>query len=241
MPVASQECDELTHYIGKKIRERRKIIALTQKELADKLGVSHQQFQKYEKGLTRIPVTFLYGLTQLLGVTADYFFAGFQRSNNATGYGTIPLKRTNALHILLIEDNIADVIVIRKALESYTIETVLSTVHDGAKALEFLRNNKSRPDIILLDLNIPKIKGDAVLKTIKQDRTLQSIPVIILTNNLAISKMVELYKVHANGYLCKSFDLSLFTKHIQQLVEYWSSVIALPGMTVPVNNESGES
>lgn len=240
MPNTSQNSDELTYYIGRKIRERRKIVALTQKELADKLGVSHQQFQKYEEGLTRIPVTCMYALTKLLGVTVEYFFAGFQQNNNAIEYGTIPIMRTNALHILLIEDNIADVIAIKKALESHTIETMLSTVHDGAKALAFLRKKKPRPDIILLDLNIPKIKGDIVLKTIKWDRTLQDIPVIILTNNLSALKMIELYKLHANGYICKSFDLSIFIKHIQQLVEYWSAVVALPGMTALVDNESRE-
>lgn len=226
----SHHTAELTLHIGRKIRERREVVGLTQKQVADKLGVSHQQFQKYEEGATRIHAAFLYELTKLLGVTLEYFFEGFQTDKDKE-YDSIPIKRTNALNILLIEDNVGDEVAIRKALESSPIETVLYAMHDGAKAIDFLRNEKPRPDIILLDLNIPKMDGEMVLKTIKRDRDLQDIPVIILTSNIAASKMIELYKMHANGYICKSFDLEVFKQHIQALVHYWGTIVALPGMT----------
>jgi CheY-like chemotaxis protein len=137
------------------------------------------------------------------------------------------------LSILLVEDDPTDELLTRRALEAADHKVHIFCVHDGAQAIEFLRYKTMnvdfpRPDIVLLDLNIPKRDGQTVLKEIKRDREIQDIPVIILTNSISVQEMIMVYKNQASGYISKSFDYDVFQKNMIGLVDYWSTVVVLP-------------
>ncbi len=225
-------------YIGSKIRTHRKKLSLSQSDLANLLKISHQQIQKYEQGLTRISVSTLYDISRVMGVVPGFFYEGFQlNASHATppaSQDIISSERPRSLNILLVEDDASDEILARKALESCASDITISihTAHDGVEALQFLRNNLSSsflmPDIILLDLNIPKKQGIEVLKEIKNDRNMRHIPVIILTHSINAAEMFETYKLYASGYIAKSFDVNRFNKDISNMIEYWLTTVVLP-------------
>jgi CheY-like chemotaxis protein len=135
--------------------------------------------------------------------------------------------------ILLVEDNPGDVELTREALLESKIHMDLSVVPDGVEALAFLRRegqyaHAPRPDLILLDLNLPKKDGRTVLGEIKQDRSLRNIPVVILTSSQAEQDIVRAYDLHANCYVTKPVDLDQFISIVQSIEQFWLTVVKLP-------------
>ena len=135
--------------------------------------------------------------------------------------------------ILLVEDNPGDVELTREALLESKIHMQLSVVPDGVEALAFLRRegryaDAPRPDLILLDLNLPKKDGRTVLGEIKQDRSLRHIPVVILTSSQAEQDIVRAYDLHANCYVTKPVDLDQFISIVQSIEQFWLTVVKLP-------------
>jgi CheY-like chemotaxis protein len=138
------------------------------------------------------------------------------------------------INLLLVEDNPGDETITRKALNSFGNLNILC-VHDGDQILEVLRYKTlcpdfPRPDLIFLDIYIPRRDGITVLKEIKRDREIQDIPVIILTNNTRTDLMAEAYKSGAAGYICKSFDFTTFRDNLTDCIKYWSSAVVLPSV-----------
>lgn len=232
---------EIDHYIGYKLREKRQKLNFTLSDIATRLGISLQQVQKYEQGKSRVPAIFLYKIARILGVTPDYFFEGIENINSSflksnTG-GDISFERPKSINIFLVEDDPSDELLIRNILNTCKYKVKVFSTHDGEKALELLRNRKTisifpRPDLILLDLNIPKRDGHHVLKEIKRDQDLCDIPVIILTNSISVKEMVSTYRNYAAGYICKSFDLEIFHQNIIKMIEYWADIVILPRMAM---------
>ncbi|MES2253348.1 MAG: response regulator [Pseudomonadota bacterium] len=227
---------DLDHYIGKRLREKRQKLGLTLTDLAEKLGVSHQQIQKYEQAQSRVSAITLYHLGEILGVEPSYFFQGFsafkKKTERVAGDVIVP-DRESVLNILLVEDDAADELLTRRAFDECSVSVNLFTVHDGVVALDFLRNKSTsvdfpRPDIILLDLNIPKRDGATVLREIKRDRDMSDIPVIIMTNSINFQEMILCYKAYASGYICKPFDYDVFQNSIESLASYWAKSVVLP-------------
>ena len=139
----------------------------------------------------------------------------------------------NLFVILLVEDNPADVRLTREALVNGKIQHELHIARDGVEAMAFLRNQGAfqkapRPDMILLDLNLPRKDGREVLAEIKADPDLRSIPVIILTSSQADEDILKTYNLHANGYIVKPVDLEQFFRIIKQIKEFWMSIVVLP-------------
>jgi CheY-like chemotaxis protein len=135
--------------------------------------------------------------------------------------------------ILLVEDNPGDVELTREALLESKIHMHLNVVPDGVEALAFLRRagqyaHAPRPDLILLDLNLPKKDGRTVLGEIKQDRSLRNIPVVILTSSQAEQDIVRAYDLHANCYVTKPVDLDQFISIVQSIEQFWLTVVKLP-------------
>ena len=138
------------------------------------------------------------------------------------------------VEILLIEDNPADVRLTEENFEESKIHNNLHVVVDGVEAMAFLRRegnyvNAVRPDLILLDLNLPKKNGHEVLMEIKADNELKSIPVVILTVSKADEDILNAYNLHANCYITKPLDLEQFTKVVKSIEEFWFSIVKLPG------------
>jgi len=137
------------------------------------------------------------------------------------------------LEILLVEDNEGDIRLTIEAFKEAKIRNQIKVVRDGEEALDYLRKqgsyvNALSPDIILLDINLPKIDGKEVLSTMKNDPVLKSIPVIMLTTSSAHSDVEESYANHANCYVIKPVDLNKFMDVVRSIEDYWVSIVKLP-------------
>ena len=140
---------------------------------------------------------------------------------------------SKALEILLVEDNPADVRLTQEAFRDGKIHNTLAVVKDGVEALEFLRKQgkykgKPRPDIVLLDLNLPKKDGRQVLQEMKQDPALRTIPVVILTSSDAERDIAGAYELQANCYITKPVDLDQFITVVKSIEDFWFSIVKLP-------------
>jgi two-component system response regulator len=141
------------------------------------------------------------------------------------------------IEILLVEDNPGDVELTREALDTAKVSNRLHVVDDGADAVEFLfRRGRfkdvPRPDIILLDLNLPKKDGRQVLSEIKAEPSLAQIPVVVLTTSQAEEDILRAYQLHANCYVTKPVDFNQFLHIVSTIEEFWLSVVKLPKKTV---------
>jgi CheY-like chemotaxis protein len=137
--------------------------------------------------------------------------------------------------ILLVEDNPGDVRLIEEALREGRVRANLRVVEDGVEALAYLRRQgryarATRPDLILLDLSLPKKNGREVLADIKNDPYLRRIPVVVLTTSEAEQDVVESYDLHANCYITKPMDLTQFIKVIQTIEDFWFTIVKLPSV-----------
>jgi chemotaxis family two-component system response regulator Rcp1 len=136
------------------------------------------------------------------------------------------------IEILLIEDNIGDIRLTEEALAESNLLVNLTVARDGIEAVERLRGNGTRtevtPDLILLDLNLPRKDGREVLLEIKNDAELRRIPVVVLTTSEAEADIVASYGLHANCYITKPIDMDQFIKIVQMLEEFWFTIVKLP-------------
>lgn len=137
------------------------------------------------------------------------------------------------IEILLVEDNPADVRLTREALKDAKVLNNLSVVMDGEEAMAFLRRQgrhaeAPRPDLILLDLNLPRKDGREVLAEVKEDESLRSIPVVILTTSKSEADILRSYDLHANCYIAKPVGLEEFLRVVESIEEFWLSVVRLP-------------
>ncbi len=137
------------------------------------------------------------------------------------------------VEILLIEDSPGDIRLTKEALKESKISNNLHVVTDGEEAMAFLRkegkfSEKPRPDLILLDLNIPKKNGREVLAEIKQDKQLKRIPVVILTISELEEDILKTYNLHANCFITKPVDLEQFLKVVKSIENFWFTIVTLP-------------
>jgi CheY-like chemotaxis protein len=143
------------------------------------------------------------------------------------------VERNGPIEILLVEDNPGDVRLTKEALKEGKVYSNLHTVKDGVEAMEFLRREGKfqavpRPDIILLDLNLPKKDGREVLQEIKTDDQLKRIPVVVLTTSKAEEDVLRTYNLHANCYVTKPVDLEKFMVVVKTIDSFWLTVVTLP-------------
>jgi two-component system, chemotaxis family, response regulator Rcp1 len=141
---------------------------------------------------------------------------------------------TRPMEILLVEDNPGDVRLTREALRECGVPNYLNVASDGVEALAYLRRQgtfgaAARPDVILLDLNLPRKDGREVLMEIKQDPALMSIPVVVLSSSQAEEDIAGAYQLHANCYVTKPMDLDQFVAVVRSIENFWFLVAKLPG------------
>ncbi len=137
------------------------------------------------------------------------------------------------IEILIVEDNPADVDLTKLALKKAKVMNIVNVATDGEEAMAFLRREGKyaeapRPDLVLLDLNLPKKSGMEVLADIKNDESLSCIPVIMLTSSEGEMDIYKAYKSHANSYVTKPVELDQFMKAIKSLEDFWLAVVKLP-------------
>jgi len=141
--------------------------------------------------------------------------------------------RPGPIEVLLVEDSPGDVRLTREALKDAKVHLSLHVASDGIDAMAFLYRqgvhvNAPRPDLVLLDLNLPKKDGREVLKEIKENTALATIPVVILTTSAASVDVMNSYRLHANCYIIKPVSLDGFLKVVQSIDDFWLSVVKLP-------------
>jgi two-component system, chemotaxis family, response regulator Rcp1 len=142
------------------------------------------------------------------------------------------------IEILLVEDNPGDVELAREALETGKVRNTLHVVSDGEAAIAFLRRTGKyagvpRPDLILLDLNLPRKDGREVLAEIKSDPDLKRIPVVVLTTSKAEEDILKSYNLHANCFVTKPIELNQFIKVVQAIEDFWLAIVKLPPKGAP--------
>ena len=144
-----------------------------------------------------------------------------------------PGNQGGAIEVLLVEDSPGDVRLTREALKDAKVHISLHVATDGIEAMAYLERtgshaNAPRPDLILLDLNLPKKDGREVLKEIKESPSLRIIPVVILTTSSSDADVLQSYHLHANCYISKPVDLDGFLKVVRSIDDFWLSVVKLP-------------
>ncbi|WCN84263.1 response regulator [Micromonospora sp. LH3U1] len=137
------------------------------------------------------------------------------------------------VRILVVDDDPGDVLMIEEALADSDVAKVIDVVSDGEEAMEFLRaegrhEQARRPDVILLDLNMPRMDGRQVLGAVKQDEDLRTIPIVVLTTSNADTDIVGSYTLQANAYVTKPIDLDDFNDVVRRIDEFFGRVVVLP-------------
>ena len=136
------------------------------------------------------------------------------------------------IHILLVDDNEGDILLTREALEEAHIINKISIAYDGIQAIDLLKKSArvagTMPDLILLDINLPKMNGTEVLSTIKSDPDLRRIPVIMLTTSSSEKDILASYDNYANCYITKPVDLDRFMDVVRTIEDFWISIVKLP-------------
>jgi len=145
-----------------------------------------------------------------------------------------PPPDAKPIEVLLVEDDPGDTLMIKEAFEDNKVRNRLTCVADGVEALEYLRRegqhgDAQRPDLVLLDLNLPRKDGREVLAEIKGDDELSTIPVVVLTTSAAEEDVLRSYELHANAYVTKPVDFERFIDVVRQIDEFFVTVVKLPG------------
>jgi len=146
----------------------------------------------------------------------------------------VSVARTGkVIDVLLVEDDPGDVLMTREAFEDNKVANRLAVVSDGESALAYLRKEGEHadartPDLVLLDLNLPRVDGREVLEAMKNDEALRSIPVVVLTTSEAEEDVVRSYALHANAYVTKPVDFDRFIEVVRQIDEFFVEVVRLP-------------
>lgn len=136
------------------------------------------------------------------------------------------------VEILLVEDHLPDIVLTKKAFENGNGNSTLHVARDGQQAVSFLKregkyNNAVRPDLILLDINLPKLSGYEVLEIVKKDKKLLTIPIIMLTSSSAQQDIGKCYSLYANSYLVKPDSLKAYITMVNQLEDFWFNIVKL--------------
>jgi CheY-like chemotaxis protein len=144
-----------------------------------------------------------------------------------------PKPAGEPIEVLLVEDDPGDVLLIREAFEFNKVHNNLNVVSDGEQALAYLRGEgeyagSNRPDLVLLDLNLPRKDGREVLAEVKGDPSLRAIPIVVLTTSEAEEDVLKSYELHANAYVTKPVDFERFVSIVRQIDDFFVSVVRLP-------------
>lgn len=164
-----------------------------------------------------------------------YLPSRFNFKPSLTSITNMKNSKTKAVDILLVEDNKADIRLTQEVFKEGTLRKTLNVTMDGEEALSYLRkkgkySGVTTPDLVLLDLNLPKKDGRLVLAEIKADKYLKCIPVIILTTSSDTEDILNTYSNHANCYILKPIDLTQFVTVVKAIEDFWLSIVKLPSI-----------
>jgi len=219
----STNINNLDKFLGLKLKLLRLNKKWSLKTIAKKLEISVNEIQKYEDGLIRIPASLLYKITDTLNIPITSLLEGYNHDDRLNS------EKDNIFNLLLVEDNAQDELIIRKSLEEFPKNLNITTLTDGKQVLEYFNNisqniKYSKPELIILDLNLPDAKGLDILRDLKNKPDLKTIPVIIMTNSNNHEDIIASYNLLANGFIRKSFSFDEFKSNCLKVLHYWSNV-----------------
>ncbi len=225
-------------YLGSRLKDCRKRQKLTLHDVADILGISFQQLQKYEVALSRVPPALLYRLTEIYKISVESIFADYSRKNLRSRHITDKFDEKPA-NILVVEDNPDDEKITQRALSGIANLNIMF-VHDCNQATRLLKTRSNfdefrTPDLIFLDYYMPKRDGLSMLRELKQNYRFVCVPIIMLTNNINTEAMIKAYQYGASGYICKSFEFSKFKNDLVNSINYWIKTIVPPSRVIGFN------
>jgi CheY-like chemotaxis protein len=220
-------------FIGKRLRESRNRRGLTLIDVGDKLGVSYQQVQKYEQAASKISASMLHRVLSLYEVDIGSFFDDVIADGDGKfcSRSRWPCGRDGFLNLLIVEDNPGDEAITRSALSEFDLNILC--VHDTTQMLQVLRyrtlcTDFPRPDLIFLDIYLPKCDGIRVMKDVKRDASICTIPIVVITSSTKEEHMKQAYCSGAAGYICKSPKFDLFKDNVASCIKYWAEAVVLP-------------
>lgn len=222
--------------VGGRIKARRKAMEISQSRLAELMGSSYQQIQKYENGTNQLTLGKLLQFANAMNVEPSYFYDGIPvevlSSEDDSQSDVITRRKDKLLHILLVEDSPADALLFSKAASEFDEQIKLHCINNTELVMDYLSRQSGSTnqsvDLVVLDLSLPKISGLQLLKMIKNNSQTAFIPCIILTNSISRSEMLEAYRLGAAGFVQKSAQLSPYRHSIETVIRYWLEVVALP-------------
>jgi CheY-like chemotaxis protein/DNA-binding XRE family transcriptional regulator len=214
-------------FVGEKLRAIRDLRHLTRSDLSEILSVSSSLIQQYENGSVRMPLSTVFILSNALNVSVGYFLDGAKEviaKTKTANDAYVSLDTRRHLNILIIESNAAGQLMLIKAIEAIkTIKTALYAVHNAEAAINFLKKpNTPKPNLILLNLNLPKLDGFDFIKTLNNHSKFKAIPIIVLTNSIKYSDLERCYQHGIAGYFIKDLDFSRLKTYIEASLHYWS-------------------
>jgi len=219
--------------IGSKIREKRKQLGMTLDVLSKRMGISLPQMQKYESGATKLSPRFIYELAKVFSLKPNYFFEDLgleEELEKARGSGH---QKSTPLRVLIIDDNPSDICLTQTALQESQKEVVTFEIRDPEEVLPIMSRRSFPttfvfPDLILLDVKLPKMNGLDLLKALKKDKNSSHVPVIILSDALNRQEMQQAYENFAAGYMCKPFAIKDYKEKMIKVINYWVDAVVLP-------------
>lgn len=231
MRIENDELKAMDVFVGQRLRARRLQLGLTLMNIAEKIGISHQQMQKYELGQTRLSAPVLYQLATFYGTKPQHFFDGFATYMRRQSGCAENEPRHERLSIMALCDNPTEEMHLRQVVEQAKESVDLFFVHDGTQAMSVLRQRSMthdlpRPDLVFVDLDASKKDGLSLLRDIKRDRDIMDIPVVVFASVVNQHILHLVYGYQAAGYISKHSDN--FPTRVHQLISYWTSSVVLP-------------
>ena len=222
----SLHINQLDIFIGQKIRYFRKKMGWGLKVLSYKINISIPQLQKYEQGTNKISASMLHLIAQTFEIPIESFFC----TTSTEG-----LDR-NSFNILLIEDDLPSELAIREIIANSLSRIDLYVVKNTSSAIEFLQKTSltseaqefTKPDLIVLDMQLPKTDSTEILHILKQNINFRHIPVVILTNTTNMKEVLISYNLYASSIILKSSRTEDFKMQMQTIITYWTDTVTLP-------------
>lgn len=215
--------NRLAEGLSEVLKARRVQLGLSQSEVGSRAGLHRTYVSEVERGAQNITIETLWRLAEALETTVLLLIED----------ATIAIRASDPIEVLLIEDNAADIHMVKRTLQASKISSNLTVLSDGKDALDYLNRkgayaDAKAPDLILLDLHLPRKNGYEILKEIRGDNRLKPIPVVILTNSETDTDITKSYEMHANTFITKPLNQKQFQDAISHVLEYWFGVASLP-------------
>ena len=228
--------NQIDKFVGLQLRKERKKRHLSLMDVSKDVGISYQQLQKYEQAKSRLTVSMLYRIVRLYGLDFGRFFEAIviDTMKYSADKSINCVEENKSVNVLIVEPDPSEEVNTRGILQEFDDLNALF-VHDGRQVLDVLKYktlcpNFPKPNVVFLDVYIPKLDGIDVLKELKRDEKTKDIPIVMLTNIVDDELTLQAYKYGASGYIIKNRDKKSLRDNIVSCINYWTKTIIKPSV-----------